>query len=167
MNDSAAYARFVPPRVSNPGIYDINHVNNPSDVRPYIHFLTSIEPPAGSLSAADMQYTRLQPEPNPQEMNAWLLSLIPAHERRVLLNTFQRSAADDCTAIARCIRYANSYAQKKLSWCLHPAHVALTAERTNEYGIAIVAPKEEKDEGTSGLNEEMFGRLLGGFNSTL
>jgi hypothetical protein len=166
MDDSAASARFVPPRVPNPGIYDTMHLYNPSNVRPYIHFLKSLEPSAGTLSAEDMKYTRLQPQPNHQEMNAWLLLLIPANERRVLLNTFQIPPADDCNAIARCIRYANSHAQKKLSWCLHPVHVALIAERTNEYGIAIVAPKEEKDEGVGGFDEGLFERWLVEYNST-
>ncbi|KAF2821265.1 hypothetical protein CC86DRAFT_411562 [Ophiobolus disseminans] len=121
------------PQVPQTGTYSIMNNYDSQDYRPYVELLESLGDPICKFGSKDTGYTRLEPQPYLREMNT----------------------KDDGTVLARCIRYAQSHAQQQLSWILHPIHVALIVERTNQYDIELVPPPEEKDVDERDLSQRL------------
>ena len=152
---------FTPPKVPSVGIYNMMNNYDTRDIKQYLHYLLTLSAAKGKLGPKDMQYTQLQPEPYLREMNGWLLSLLPPYENKYMFRSIPMPKEMDHTLLARCIRYAHSHAQQQLSWAVHPVHVALIAERTNEYGIALATPSVEKSSVRVDADDlrRRFGRL--------
>ena len=156
-----AHTGFVPPSTPNAGIFNIMNSYDIADLEPYLQFLRTLKPPIGKLGFKDKQYTRLAPGTHLQEMNGWLLSLLPPYQPILMLRSFNMPAANDHTALARCTRYAHSHDQRQLSWAVHPVHIALIMERTNGYGIATTPVRKEKLNSSFGdVNERNVRQLL-------
>ena len=146
-------AQFVPPNIPPLGFLNIMNNYDTANLNPYFEFLHSLRFPENEMS---QEVTAIQcqfhlPPAHQEAFNKWLCSLLPAGEPVPRLCSVLVPEPNDCSLLARCARYAQSYAEREVCWAIHPAHIALIMERTDQYGNAIAG-----GDGGAGLESQEF-----------
>jgi hypothetical protein len=137
------------------------------DLKPYLKFLKSLHMHGYKADNKRHKTTQLAQGHDSKRYNDWLLSLLPAGGKEI--PKFRSTAPPeeyDYSLLARCTRFAQSRSERRFSWTVHPVHIALIMERTNEYGKAITNERDEKtdedvNEDVAVRNQKL--RLLAGF----
>lgn len=132
-------AQFVPPNIPTLGFLNIMNNYDTTNLSPYFEFLHSLRSPGNEMSqvgTVPRPHSRL-PQAHQEAFSKWLCSLLPAGEPVPRLCSVLVPEPNDYSLLARCARYAQSHAEREVCWAVHPAHIALIMERTDQYGIAI------------------------------
>jgi hypothetical protein len=125
---------FVPPTLPSVSYLDIMYNYYADELKCYLKFL-------GSLTV-----TKLAHGYEPRLYNDWLLSLLPVSSKEIQIFRSLAPPKDyDYSLLARCIRFALSPAEKQFSWTVHPQHIALIMERTDEHGKVRTIEREVEE----------------------
>jgi hypothetical protein len=158
---------FLPPNIPSPSFLNIMYNYDTKDIKPYLKFLKSLQMHGYKTDNKSHKTARLAQGHDPKLYNDWLLSLLPAGGKEIRkFRSIAQPEEHDYSFLARCTRFAQSRAEKRFSWTVHPVHIALIMERTDGYGKAITNERDEKadedvDEEVAGRNQKL--RLLAGF----
>jgi hypothetical protein len=117
------------------------------DLEPYLKFLGSLQILEYKVVGKRLTTARITQGHDPKLYNDWLLSLLPIGRKEIqTFHSLKLPEKYDYSLLARCIRFAQSSAEKSFSWTVHPNHITLIMERTDEYGKARTNEKEDKVE---------------------
>jgi hypothetical protein len=115
------------------------------DLEPYLKFLGSLQILEYKVVGKRLTTARITQGRDPKLYNDWLLSLLPIGRKEIqTFHSLKLPEKYDYSLLARCIRFAQSPVEKTFSWTVHPHHIALIMERTNEYGKARTNERKEK-----------------------
>jgi hypothetical protein len=121
---------------------------DPAKPRKYAEHLSQ-QHAFSALRPQDTEYVPIPPMEQTEAWNLWLNSkLAPDSELPALFRnfTYKRTnvpAPDDVSLLARCVRFAQSDAQKEIDWRAHPSHVHEIIQRTNVYGLELLISREQ------------------------
>lgn len=115
-----------------------------ADPRKYIHHLNRLTS-SEKILYRHARYVPLPPERNIGSINQRLLNLLEPRQgdEPILFREFSGIHVYDPSLLARCVRFAQSDAQKSIDWRAHPAHVAEILQRTNVYGMELLLSRNE------------------------
>jgi hypothetical protein len=136
---------FVPQTLPSISYLDIMYNYDADDLEPYLKFLGSLQILKYKVGGKRLATARIAHGHEPKLYNDWLLSLLPIGRKEIQTShSLKLPEKYDYSLLARCIRFAQSPVEKTFSWTVHPHHIALIMERTNEYGKARTNERKEK-----------------------
>jgi hypothetical protein len=121
---------------------------DPVKPRTYVEYLARQH----AFSVLRPQDTEYSPMPPMQQIDAWNLWLnsklasdseLPALFRDFTYKQTKAPSSQDVSLLARCVRFAQSDAQKEIDWRANPAHVHEIIQRTNAYGLELLISREQ------------------------
>jgi hypothetical protein len=138
---------FVPPTLPSISYLDIMYNYDADDLEQYLIFLGSLQILDYKVGGKRLNTARITQGHDPKLYNDWLLSLLPIGRKETqTFRSLKPPEKYNYSLLARCIRFAQSSAEKTFSWTVHPNHITLIMERTDEYGKARTNEKEDKVE---------------------
>jgi hypothetical protein len=138
---------FVPPTLPPISYLDIMYNYDADDLELYLKFLGSLQILDYKVGGKHLTTARITQGHDPKLYNDWLLSLLPIGRKETqTFRSLKPPEKYNYSLLARCIRFAQSSAEKTFSWTVHPNHITLIMERTDEYGKARINEKEDKVE---------------------
>jgi hypothetical protein len=158
---------FASPDIPSLSFLNIMYNYDDQDLEPYLKFLKSLQMHGYRADNKRHKITQLAQGHNSKLYNDWLLSLLPAGGKEIhKFRSIAQPEEYDYSLLARCTRFAQSRSERRFSWTVHPVHIALIMERTNDYGKAITNERDGKvdkavDEDVTARNQKL--RLLAGF----
>lgn len=127
---------FIAPKLPTTGLLNVFSNYNHLDIGPYLNFLKYLETTAGDVQEEDMFQSELPKALRPKQYSEWLRSLLPIEGGVPTFRGLRTPAVEDLSLLARCIRFAKSRAEEHVCWAVHPKHVILICEYTNNYGVS-------------------------------
>jgi hypothetical protein len=138
---------FVLPALPSISYLDIVYNYDADELEPYLKFLGSLQILEYKVGVKRLTTAQIAHGHDPKLYNDWLLSLLPIGRNNLqTFHSMKNPEKYDYSLLARCIRFAQSPAEKTFSWTVHPHHIALIMERSDEYGNARANEREEKVE---------------------
>jgi hypothetical protein len=137
---------FVPPTLPSVSYLDIMYNYYADELKCYLKFLGSLTVYEYKMYGKHPKVTKLAHGYEPRLYNDWLLSLLPVSSKEIQIFRSLAPPKDyDYSLLARCIRFALSPAEKQFSWTVHPQHIALIMERTDEHGKVRTIEREVEE----------------------
>jgi hypothetical protein len=127
---------FISPNVPTTGLLNVLSNYNHFDMVPYLDFVKYLGTPAAEVHQGDMVQSELAKVLRPKQYSEWLWSLLLVKGGVPTFRGLRTPVADDLSLLARCIRFAKSRAEEHACWAVHPRHIMLICEYTNNYGIS-------------------------------
>jgi hypothetical protein len=125
-----------------PGLFDPQHFNAESPHLYALHLSRQLW--QDPLRPLDKKYVYLPPLRDADAINLRLANTcVSAGQMPLLFRDFTDLREDDFSALARCVRFAQSDAQRTIDWRLHPSHVHEIIQRTNPYGLELLISRTE------------------------
>ncbi|KAE8867728.1 hypothetical protein PTNB29_01639 [Pyrenophora teres f. teres] len=103
----------------------------------------------------DVEYHALPEVRDVKALNWRLNSILPRYtEAPHLLRNMPTPPAHFFSELTRCVRFAQSDAQKRVDWRLHPAHVYEIVQRSNFFGLELLISRSEIGVSSPATKEE-------------
>ncbi|KAI0570743.1 hypothetical protein TUN199_11082 [Pyrenophora tritici-repentis] len=104
----------------------------------------------------DVDYRALPEVRNVEALNRRLSSVLPRDTRvPQLLGEMPIPPANIISELTRCARFAQSDAQKRVDWRLHPAHVYEIVQRSNYFGLELLISRSDIVVSSPATREEL------------